>query len=174
MQIWERNFYGKKLLDSLFTFYLVLLDYISSDGYAWLIVLILTSTMSTWQSRTTGQQQRTGRTDNIDGAVLDILGDRQATLEWEQRVGNVEILPGGTNYSILSDFKGSIVRLWEDFFSGKNSIQLEADKKEQLQKRLMLLEHEVDGLLRRRITFSVKDGQGGHRSLDYTGLLNEK
>lgn len=38
----------------------------------------------------------------------------------------------------------------------------------------MLLEHEVDGLLKRRITFSVKDNQGGHRFLDYTGLLNEK
>ena len=38
----------------------------------------------------------------------------------------------------------------------------------------MLLEHEVDGLLKRRITFSVKDGQGQERFLDYTGLLNEK
>ena len=85
--------------------------------------------MSTWQSRTTGQQQSTTRTSNIDGAVLDILGDQAATLAWEQRVGNVEILPGGSNYSILSDFKGSIVRLWDDFFSGKTGIQMESGKK---------------------------------------------
>ena len=97
--------------------------------------------MSTWQNRSTGQQQNASRMDNIDGAVLDILGDRAAILEWEHRVGNVEILPGGTNYSILSDFKGSIVRLWDDFFTEKNGIKLEADQREQLQKRLMLLDH---------------------------------
>ena len=38
----------------------------------------------------------------------------------------------------------------------------------------MLLEHEVEGLLKRKINFSVKDGKGGTRSLDYTSLLNEK
>ena len=38
----------------------------------------------------------------------------------------------------------------------------------------MLLEHEVEGLLKRRIQFSVKDTKGGERFLDYTGLLNEK
>jgi chromosome segregation ATPase len=39
---------------------------------------------------------------------------------------------------------------------------------------LLLLEHEVEGLLKRRINFSVKDQQGGHRTMDYTGILNEK
>jgi chromosome segregation ATPase len=39
---------------------------------------------------------------------------------------------------------------------------------------MLLLEHEIDGLLKRRIDFSVRDKQGGHRVMDYTGLLNEK
>lgn len=132
--------------------------------------------MSSWQGRSTNIQQSSSSSrasNNVDGAVLDILGDRAATLAWEQSTGGqVQILPGGSNYSILSDFKGSVVRLWDDFFSGKSGIQLEAGKKEELQKRLMLLEHEVDGLLKRRITFSVKDSNGGERHLDYTGLLN--
>ena len=89
-------------------------------------------------------------------------------------MGNVEIINGGSNVSILSDFKGSISRLWEDFFSGKTGVQLQTDVKDQLQKRLLLLEHEVDGLLKRRIQFNVKDNSGGSRVLDYTGLLNEK
>lgn len=38
----------------------------------------------------------------------------------------------------------------------------------------MLLEHEAEGLLKRKINFSVKDSMGGERVLDYTGLLNEK
>lgn len=39
---------------------------------------------------------------------------------------------------------------------------------------MLLLEHEIEGLLKRRINFSVKDTEGGHRSMDYTGILNEK
>ena len=46
--------------------------------------------------------------------------------------------------------------------------------KDQLHKRLLLLEHDVDGLLKRRIQFSVKDSKGGERVLDYSSLLNEK
>jgi len=43
-----------------------------------------------------------------------------------------------------------------------------------LDRRLLLLEHEIEGLLKRRINFSVKDSEGGHRTMDYTGILNEK
>jgi len=37
-----------------------------------------------------------------------------------------------------------------------------------------LIEHELDGLLRRRIEYSAIDYQGGSRNLDFTTLLNEK
>lgn len=37
-----------------------------------------------------------------------------------------------------------------------------------------MIEHEIDGLLRRRIEYSAKDYEGGSRSLDFTTLLNEK
>lgn len=73
--------------------------------------------MSTWQNRnTTGRQQATNSTSNIDGIVNEIIGDQAAQLQWEQTIGECEIIPGGTNYSILSDFRGSILRLWKDFF----------------------------------------------------------
>lgn len=38
----------------------------------------------------------------------------------------------------------------------------------------MLFEHELDGLLRRRIEYSGRDFEGGSRYLDFTSLLNEK
>ena len=91
--------------------------------------------MSTWQNRNTSSQQNQSstsgnRSSNIDGQVFDILGDRAATLAWEESTGgNSQIIQGGSDYSILSDFKGSIVRLWDDFFSGNNAIQLESGKK---------------------------------------------
>ena len=45
------------------------------------------------------------------------------------------------------------------------------DRREAFDRRFLLLEHEIDGLLRRKINYSAKEGE---RSLDYTGLLNEK
>lgn len=74
--------------------------------------------MSTWQRNATTQptQSNPTRRTDIDGEVFEILGDRAANLAWEQAQGGLTIVPGGSNYSILSDFKGSILKLWSDFF----------------------------------------------------------
>lgn len=110
--------------------------------------------MSTWQQRTTtGATGATGassqaqnlstvsRRSDIDGEVYEILGDRAATLAWTQNQGGLTIVPGGSNYSILSDFKGSILKLWNDFFEGKSSVDLSADRAGLIKKRLFHLEH---------------------------------
>jgi hypothetical protein len=89
------------------------------------------------------------------------LGDRAAFLEWEKNNGGITVIPGGSNYSILSEFKGSILRLWNEFFAGKTNLQLSGDQIEVVRRRLFHLEHEIDGLLRRKIQFSVKDVNGG-------------
>lgn len=48
------------------------------------------------------------------------------------------------------------------------------DKKDDFNKRLILLENEIDGLLKRKIEYTARDEVGGTRVMDYTGLLNEK
>jgi hypothetical protein len=103
--------------------------------------------MSNWQQRTatTGQQQQNygtvSRRSDIDGEVIEIIGDRAATLAWEKNNGGLSIIPGGSNYSILSDFKGSILKLWTDFFEGKTTLDLSSDRAELIKKRLFQLEH---------------------------------
>jgi hypothetical protein len=78
--------------------------------------------MSTWQQRTNlgpqvNQQQgtiqptATRRTD-LDGEVLDILGDTAAQLRWSEDLGELSIISGGSNYSVLTLLKGSILKLW--------------------------------------------------------------
>lgn len=86
-----------------------------------------------------GTSYQSRQQQGIDAQALEILGDRAATLAWEERLGNVEIIPGGTNASILTEFKGSIVKLWDEFFSGKTGVKLTNDMMDQLQKRLLLL-----------------------------------
>jgi hypothetical protein len=53
-------------------------------------------------------------------------------------------------------------------------ISIKGEKRDELDRRFLLIEHEIDGLLRRRIEYSGKDYEGGSRTLDFTNLLNEK
>lgn len=64
---------------------------------------------------------------------------------------------GGSDISVLSNFKGALLKLKDEFFSGSEKIVIAGDKREQLDRRMLLLEHEIEGLLKRRINFSVKD-----------------
>lgn len=100
--------------------------------------------MSTWQRNTTNQPANqqistSNRRTDIDGEVFEIIGDRAASLAWDQSQGGLTIVPGGSNYSILSDFKGSILKLWNDFFEGKSSLDLSSDRAELIKKRLFHL-----------------------------------
>jgi hypothetical protein len=71
----------------------------------------------------------------------------------------------------LSGLKGAILKLKQDFFSTGSGVVVAGDKREAFDRRFLLLEHEIDGLLKRKINYTAKEGE---RSLDYTGLLNEK
>jgi len=52
--------------------------------------------------------------------------------------------------------------------------QLPGTKKKEFNERLILLEHEIDGLLKRKINFTSADNQNGTRFLDYSVMLNDK
>jgi hypothetical protein len=62
-------------------------------------------------------------------------------LAWDQAQGGLTLVSGGTNYSILNDFKGSILKLWNEFFEGKTNIDLSKDRAELIKRRLFHLEH---------------------------------
>lgn len=63
--------------------------------------------------------------------------------------------------------------LRQDFFTTSGpQITIFGEKRDDLDRRLLLLEHELDGLLKRNILYNTKSAAG--RSLDYTNILNEK
>jgi hypothetical protein len=116
-------------------------------------------------------QNNTVRRD-LNGEGLDLSADRAAFLAWSEPEQNI-IIQGSSDFALLSTLRGAILKLKDEYFSGSESIVIAGDKRETFDRRFLLLEHEIDGLLRRRINFSVKEGEYG-RSMDYTGLLNEK
>jgi chromosome segregation ATPase len=76
--------------------------------------------------------------------------------------------------ALLKIFKNALLALRGEFAGNSNGrIVVEGDKRENFNRRLLLLEHEIDGLLKRKINFSLKDQEGGHSTMDYINLLNE-
>lgn len=57
---------------------------------------------------------------------------------------------------------------------GPGHITVTGERRDDFNKRLILLENEIEGLMKRRINYSIKDQDGGSRFLDYTNILNEK
>lgn len=84
------------------------------------------------------------------------------------------VISGNSDYGILSALRDSILKLKADYFSRAGSVSIKAEERDDFDKRFLLFEHELDGLLRRRIEYSSKDYEGGTRNLDFTSLLNEK
>ncbi len=78
----------------------------------------------------------------------------------------------GSDVEELSQYKSILQSLKYDFDdvhpAGDND-----SRRENLENRLLLLEHEIDGLLKRKINFTSKDSSGS-RFLDYTTIINEK
>jgi hypothetical protein len=83
------------------------------------------------------------------------------------------VVSGDTDFSSLRHSKEILLSLLGEF-NGKNRVVFEGEYKDDFSKRLMLLEHELDGTMRRVLNLSQTDPSGSKRSLDYAKLLNEK
>lgn len=100
--------------------------------------------------------------------TFDSEGDSLGSLAWSPiQAGFVQ--SGASDHAQLSALKNALFQLRQELFP-----KGQANTRDDLLRRFELLEQNVDGLLRRKITFSLKDQKGGTRSMDYTGILNEK
>ena len=102
-----------------------------------------------------------------------MAGDREGTLKWVQD-GLDLVVTGSSDYSKLSNLRDAIFELKGQYFNGGNGLKVDSEAKDELSRRFLLIEHEVDALLKRRIEYSTKDYASGERNLDFTNLLHEK
>jgi hypothetical protein len=70
--------------------------------------------------------------------------------------------------------KGVLLDLIDEFRVGNSRVIIDGDRKNSYEKRLLLLEHQFDGLMKQKLIFEAPDREGGTRKLDYAVLLNEK
>lgn len=129
-----------------------------------------TQSSTSYQSSSVNQQSSTQRS-GYSGA--DLQAERDAFLRYATS-GDALVISGSNDYGLLAALKDAISRLKTDYFSKSGSIIIKNEERGDFDKRFLLFEHELDGLLRRRIEYSGRDFEGGSRNLDFTSLLNEK
>lgn len=74
----------------------------------------------------------------------------------------------------ISSLKNAILELRSNYFNSNSGLSVQGEKRDELDRRFLLIEHELDGLLRRNLEFSYKDREGTARNIDFTSLLNDK
>ena len=80
-----------------------------------------------------------------------------AVLTWSNGEGDV-IFRGPSDFTVLRGFKNALLALRNDFgLDGQGRIIIEGENVDAYKKRLLLLENEIEGLLKRRINFAIKD-----------------
>ena len=131
--------------------------------------------MSQGQTASRLQPSQIREDNELEGEFYDNLGEQKALLQWSILSENENIaISGASDYNILSKHQNILLALRGEYLNNTGSVVISGDNKDSLNQRLILLENEIDGLMKRKINYSVKDAQGGSRVLDYTILLNEK
>lgn len=82
------------------------------------------------------------------------------------------IVRGFSDVDHFKNLKNVLLSLQGSWLQEGNRFVLEGSQKEDFSKRLLLLEGELDGLMKRRVNASTADSSG--RVLDYDLLMNEK
>lgn len=108
------------------------------------------------------------------GEHPDVTADTSAILRWASELNNGVVISGSSDYARISGLRNAILELRSSYFSSNSGLSVRGEGHDELDRRFLLIEHELDGLLRRSLTFSTVDSEGKARSINYTALLNEK
>lgn len=113
----------------------------------------------------------TGASGNYENQAI-----QEAVLQWSS-IGDGRgdiVIHGESDVALLKNLRNILLGLQTEFTEGGAKVIFTGEKKDEFNKRLILLEGEIEGLLKRKINYSVRDELGGTRVMDYSGILNEK
>lgn len=130
--------------------------------------------MRTTHQSSSSYQAFSGTSQSQGYAGSESQAEKDLFLRYASLGNDSKIISGSSDIGLLSGLQEAILKLKSDYFSGSGSILIKSDERSEFDKRFLLFEHELDGLLRRRIEYSAKDFEGGTRNLDFTNLLHEK
>lgn len=92
---------------------------------------------------------------DLNGEGLDFLGEQTAHLAWTEPSERI-VISGSSDVTLLSGLRGALLSLKNDVFNGESNIIVSSGGAEFFDRRLLLLEHEIDGLLKRKINYTLQ------------------
>ena len=110
----------------------------------------------------------------IEGRNEQLLGDNKGFLKWASDLNNATVYDGSSDYVQLTNLKNAIFELQSSYFNPKSGLAIKGAESDEAQRRFLLIEHEIEGLLRRRIDVNTKDHVSAERVMNYTQLMHEK
>ena len=86
---------------------------------------------SSYQQSSKFSSESRGTERNVEGELADIIGDRNASLQWSFSEGDNVVVTGGSDFTLLNGFKGALLALRNDFFGqGSEKISIQGEKRE--------------------------------------------
>ena len=111
---------------------------------------------------------------NIQSQYEEINADTAAYLRYASELNNGFVISGSSDLAKISSLKNAILELRSNYYNSNWGLSVQGENRDELDRRFLLIEHELDGLLRRNLEFSYKDKEGTARNIDFTSLLNDK
>ena len=96
----------------------------------------------------------------------------ESRLSYENVQGEQMIVRGFSDVDHLKNLKNILLSLQGSWLQQGNKFVMSGDQRQDFNKRLLLVEGEIDGLMKRKVNASTADSTG--RVLDYDLLMNEK
>ena len=84
-----------------------------------------------------------------------------------------QILNGDTDFAAMKKIKNVMANLISEFKNGEN-LKFEGKYQENFEQRLMMLEHDFDGLARRVLNLKFMYPTESSRNINYSDFLTEK
>lgn len=102
------------------------------------------------------QQGSSGSNTNISNQgnssnEAELAADISASLRYASDLNNGVVISGSSDYSKITTLKNAILELRSSYFSSNSGLSVQGQNRDELDRRFLLIEHELDGLLRRRI-----------------------
>lgn len=120
----------------------------------------------TQSSSSRGYSSSTGVRGNVSEHVVE------SRLSYDNGLSEQMVISGMSDIQHLRSMKNVLLNLQANWLQDGNKFVVTGDQKEDFNKRMMLLESEIEGLMKRRVNASTSDSTG--RVLDYDHLMNEK
>ena len=98
-----------------------------------------------------------GNALNYEGQKAELSAESEAYLRWASELNNSVVISGSSDYSRLAALKNAILELRSHYFNPNSGLSVQGESRDELDRRFLLIEHDLDGLLRRRIEYSAKD-----------------